>query len=826
MRNIILILVAFWVISLPQSLCGQVERGSNDNIIETTFYSDLDPFDNKTFNYRFDNRQRVAEQRAKQSIRLGLMSVAALNIVNGVLADKFGWNLWVDVPAVIAASGVAMVPFFLWHKQYKNSDTSDMSSQPDSTTALLLEKKLKDCANRYGTSSVEYGRMLMICSAGCMLGYDLYTSSKLLKEGISIVRKHGNGPFDGLDTIDEIFRHDMMILIENGSGRDYYALQHCIRTTALKRQYFGAESKFYLKSLLDMSELQAQRFHYSQSLKTHNEGYQAYVKLIKDEFCQRGEKGRSTYWQTAKNYIYATVDLAAQTASSWSVGRNRPLAGPTYNALLLSKGLLLNTTVGFENYVKNSGVEDAVELLERRKQLSASNAPDSVLDSIDLEILRYLREDGVPYSIPSLDITWDSVQAVLGDDDLAIEFFRDRSNEYGAVLLRKNWSTPRIVMLDNRVKIDSVYYSLDDALKLPMQIGAAYDADDLWKLGRAVWTDEIVKYFPRTTEGRVYFSADGELQVNGIENLPMLPIKSSAIKDSMSFARGNYHTVSDLYHVHRLSSTRELAMKRQEGAGGKAAVFGGLNYGTIPIRENFRDDRPVKKTGISVLNGIKRGNINFLEGTVIEANEVSDLLEGSEDPEWEVHTFMGAHGTEAKFKSLTSSDYRIVHVATHGFVLDAQSADILYGEGRKDPLLYTGLLLSGAQYRWSGNDVPLGKEDGILTSFEISTMDLRNTDLVVLSACETGLGSIGEDGVFGLQRGFKMAGVGAILMSLWKVDDVATCFLMTEFYRNWLGGMSKHDALEEAKRQVRSDPDNNWEDPRFWAAFIILDAVK
>ena len=206
----------------------------------------------------------------------------------------------------------------------------------------------------------------MICSAGCLLGLDIYMTSKLLNKGVTVLRKYGNGPFDGLDTIDEIYRHDIMALIELGSGRDYYALRHCSQSTELKRQYFGAESKFYLKGLLDISELQAQRFHYSQSLKTHNEGYQAYVKLIKDEFCQRSENGRSTYWQTAQNYIYATVDLAAQTSSYQTILRSRPLAGPTYNALLLSKGLLLNTTVGFENHIKNSGVPGTIELLNQK----------------------------------------------------------------------------------------------------------------------------------------------------------------------------------------------------------------------------------------------------------------------------------------------------------------------------------------------------------------------------------------------------------------------------------------------------------------------------
>jgi CHAT domain-containing protein len=114
----------------------------------------------------------------------------------------------------------------------------------------------------------------------------------------------------------------------------------------------------------------------------------------------------------------------------------------------------------------------------------------------------------------------------------------------------------------------------------------------------------------------------------------------------------------------------------------------------------------------------------------------------------------------------------------------------------------------------------------VLTAKEIAKLDLRGLNLAVLSACQTGLGELKEDGVFGLQRGFKKAGVGSIVMSLWKVDDEATCLLMTEFYRNWIGGkMTKHDALENAKQTVRSHKEKGWDDPIFWAAFILLDAL-
>ena len=157
-----------------------------------------------------------------------------------------------------------------------------------------------------------------------------------------------------------------------------------------------------------------------------------------------------------------------------------------------------------------------------------------------------------------------------------------------------------------------------------------------------------------------------------------------------------------------------------------------------------------------------------------------------------------------------------------------------------------------------GRSLPEGVDDGILTAKEISRLDLRGLDLVVLSACQTGLGEITGDGVFGLQRGFKKAGANTLLMSLWSVDDDATRLLMTRFYENYISGMTKMESLREAQTYVRdyviektvTVGSGKWPitamekeqarkrkpqtvvrkirpyaDPRYWAAFILLDAL-
>lgn len=199
--------------------------------------------------------------------------------------------------------------------------------------------------------------------------------------------------------------------------------------------------------------------------------------------------------------------------------------------------------------------------------------------------------------------------------------------------------------------------------------------------------------------------------------------------------------------------------------------------------------------------------------------------------------FSGSDGTEVSFKSLGGKNFGIIHIATHGFFHDKESIskdqctylqEIYSNYDPEDKTLsQSGLFLSGSADAYEGINIPNESEDGILTAQEISSLDFRTVDLVTISACDSGKGEISGDGVFGLQRGFKKAGAQSILMSLWKVDDEATCLLMTEFYKHWIGeGKTKHDALELAKQTVRSHKEKGWDNPEYWAAFILLDGLE
>ena len=171
---------------------------------------------------------------------------------------------------------------------------------------------------------------------------------------------------------------------------------------------------------------------------------------------------------------------------------------------------------------------------------------------------------------------------------------------------------------------------------------------------------------------------------------------------------------------------------------------------------------------------------------------------------------------------------RLLHIATHGFFLPTtHQVRSVFGAGfRGDPMLRSGLLLAGADRAERGQPSSSDIEDGVLTAYEASLIDLRNTELVVLSACETGVGQVEDgEGVFGLRRAFQEAGAGSVLMSMWSVSDTDTQELIGLFYEKWLLGFDKQNALREAEREMRGRVKDRWQGedrPYYWGAFVLV----
>ena len=305
--------------------------------------------------------------------------------------------------------------------------------------------------------------------------------------------------------------------------------------------------------------------------------------------------------------------------------------------------------------------------------------------------------------------------------------------------------------------------------------------------------------------------------------------------------------LSDKYRLIRLGSTRSLLFPDSSkfDKNNLAILFGGVNYAmdTTLIQGNSKPFDLLSSNEINISSSFTNKSLvigstdwAYLPGTEMEVLQLSELFELAK---FNTHKFAGNAATEESFKEIGKRELspRVLHIATHGFFfpdskLGHKSSNLqVQSPGKENgmvfkisdnPLIRSGLLLAGGNYAWkNGRPFKEEKEDGILTAYEISQMNLSNTELAVLSACETGLGDIqGNEGVYGLQRAFKIAGVKYIIMSLWQVPDKQTSLLMTTFYKKWLEDkMSIPDAFHATQKELR----DLGLDPYQWAGFVLVE---
>ncbi len=579
--------------------------------------------------------------------------------------------------------------------------------------------------------------------------------------------------------------------------------------------------------LLNMSGLYVESHQIQKAVKCISlttEGYydqtlKAFKNLTKDE--------RTYYWLRYEPWCLHQLPCYALMLNDEEV------ICCTYDAALFSKGLLLNSEKEISKIIKESKdsslINDYLELQQLNNEINYLSQFTNQSKGINLDSLKnliskkekHLIETSVVYGdfTRNFNIRWKDVQSKLGNQDIAVEFlslpYYEDGNTYIALLLKNNWNSPKLVQLNFNDSIGTHDFSY---------------------LSKCIW--EPLLHDLRDMKN-IYFAPSGKLNNFPIESFPMP-------NDTV--------LISEKYNLFRLSSTRELAVENHNSIGSNAVLYGGLIY-DIDIAELERDSKQyyrVMEEGELMrslldeksINGIRecvRGLVE-LPGTKKEVEQIGQIIRNSRLKHIIVDNYIGNKGTEISFKSLSGKKKKIIHIATHGFYLNDENgmlqdylsmAAIAMGHNVNDvrsvedkSLTRCGLCFAGADNKLQGEVFPNGLDDGIMTAQEISTLDLSGLDMISLSACQTAQGDIMSDGVFGLQRGFKKAGANSILMSLWKVDDEATCLLMTEFYKNWIGHkMTKHDALEEAKQSVRSHKEKGWDDPKYWAAFILLDGL-
>ena len=568
-------------------------------------------------------------------------------------------------------------------------------------------------------------------------------------------------------------------------------------------------------------------YHYKKALNIQS-------NVIRSNFSHKTAKEREAFWDS-KSYIFKVSPTLA-----FIYNQNDRLISAAYNARLLTEGLLLNSEINFKNLLlqtKDSLLLQKYERLdmlyrniESLYKLTAEHRGNKLKEAqveaqqLEKDLVKGCKEYGDFMS--NLAVTYHDVAQKLGEQDIAIEFLdlkvEGAGTTYIALYLRKGWDTPRLKILFNQNDLDKLKYNnlpFTEAIKQRKGINLAYSDP---RLGNLVW-DKILKECKDVKN--IYFSPTGLLYQLGIEYLPYDKMKS----------------ISDHYNCYRLSSTKLVGEAKVDHKIKSASVFGGLNYDmntqdlTLQshnmawnnfLIDDVDDERSLESNLLATDSLITRGGVGYLYGTLTEADSIGEILMQQEIP---TDMFLENYGTEESFKALSGRNRSLIHIATHGFFLtqkdlsDKNVSNIFNETPSNDQSLnYSGLLLAGANNALKGEKVPEGIENGILTAREISMLDFRNLDLVVLSACKTGVGEIKEDGVFGLQRGFKKAGAKTLLMSLWNVNDAATQSMMIEFYSALMSGIPKHKAFQIAQKKMRN---GKFKDPFYWASFIILDSL-
>jgi tetratricopeptide (TPR) repeat protein len=586
-------------------------------------------------------------------------------------------------------------------------------------------------------------------------------------------------------------------------------------------------------------------------------------KMIQDtrnNFMWLSSRQQEQLWK-----IYSSVTKGILNIASNCRLDDRRVASILYNNVLFSKSLLLENA----RYVTDLIVESSYPVIRTayeklRSDRSAFLKSDQAItdpiisskdrtrriDSLEKILVDYVSERSNIFQ--RQQINWSDIKKAISSEECVIEFtpfvdFKDSATKYMALMLTRDDDAPRAFVMGTEAEIQSAVLSKD--------------FPSLYKL---IWSHlegqlsriKTVYYSPSGVLNTVSFSGmcyGSGSWVSSLTNKPKLSRGGGVVGSASDQIEVCENYLIDQFQLHQLTTTRYLAdgsLKATKPMRRSILLSGGINYDELPDRSLPIDSLDFTGPGAAFSSGWasnrKLANqqtggaaarsvgedapMEYLAGTEREVKSIRSLLTASN---WQISERGDRRAEEGLIKKeLDHSTFGVIHFSTHGFAFPdpvfVSSSDIRLSSERayrvsEDPMFRCGLLLSGANISWTGAPQRILEktgEDGILTAAEVSNIDLSGTKLVVLSACETGLGKVeGAEGTFGLMRGFKLAGVEQLIVSLWKVPDAETQELMTNFYQALSRSNDPVASFEKAQKTMRLKYPN---EPDKWAGFVLV----
>ncbi len=557
--------------------------------------------------------------------------------------------------------------------------------------------------------------------------------------------------------------------------------------------------------------------------------------LLESSLPYMSEKSRLTFLNGVREFFSAYYSFC------FTNGKQRPeLAGKMYDLVLRQKGLVVNSIAALRAQVAATGDAESLVLLgqiasKKDKVARITVAATAERDKLALEVAALeeklaARSGRLAERKQLQDVSWQSVRNALGREEAAVEFVKFAFHD-GRRLTDKNYYAALVVTAETTNA--PVLVSLGDAAILEAAPINEYNrtVDRHYNRDAAIEPGFYVSFWKPLEpylagKKRIYVSPDGVLN----------QVSLATVSDEHD------RLLIEKYDLRILSSTKDLLRERQKPSNDLAVLIGNprfsldesaLRLAAAQLHAEKGEQAPLATSAVAGMrsSGLRGEALEELPGTGVEISAVRNLLQARR---WKVEVFSREQALEEAVKR--THNPRLLLIATHGFFepdqqpRNADWAAALFPDrpsGLEEPMLRSGLFLSGANRVQQNLPLASDLDDGVLTAYEASELNLHGTELVVMSACESGLGSSKNgEGVFGLRRAFQEAGAEAVMMSMWKVPDEDTQELMTLFYTKWLAGMDKHDALREAQLELRkkimSSTALGNDDPRRWGAFVLV----
>jgi CHAT domain-containing protein len=615
----------------------------------------------------------------------------------------------------------------------------------------------------------------------------------------------------GSNTLNKVIAHNLLSQSYKELGKIKQAERASLKAFHLYNKKLSASTYDLVPLLMNRGFINWNKGEYSLAETD-------FVKAseIQSDFIDKNFRSLSEY---EKENFYGALKESFDILNSFALAKRTKnpeaedsLWNTIYNFHIKTKAILLNESNRMLEVIQNSKDKELVHQFNEWRKLKNELSKKMLLEGLG-ENDPSIRE--IKYAVNNLEklmsaktaifngaersITWKDVQDKLSVEEAAVEVLRVR--RYGVVDLN-NTKYKRFKNVPTKTKdltdtIAYVFLVVTPQVKSPEVViinsgNLLENKNYRYYLNTKLYKIEdkssyITYWKPLESKlsgvKNIYFSSDG---VYNLINLWILKNPET----------GKY--LIDEKRIINITNTRQvISLNKEKITLNSVLLLGRPNYAMRDSLDITNKDTDLNRA----VSRFFRSGVNDLPGTEEEVTKIADYLA---ENKIENKVLLWDNATEELLKEADSK--HVIHIATHGFF----DTDI---QGR-NPMMRSGLLLAGVSK--IGNN---SKEDGILTAYEASNLDLNNTSLVVLSACETGLGEIKSgEGVYGLQRAFEVAGVNAILMSMWKVNDQTTQELMVLFYQELIRTKSVPDSFRNAQLKIRE----KYSEPLYWGAFKLI----